>query len=125
VDNDKGDKSLVEKTIEAVKDLATSVTDAAKHAMEPEPIKPEDELVVLPMEGGGLLGEPALPQYAVIPRKKSRAEKASKKTAKKTAKKVTKKIAKKSAKKTKSAVRKKKAKTPNRTVKKKKKVKRG
>jgi hypothetical protein len=62
VDNDKGDKSLVEKTIEAVKDLATSVTDAAKHAMEPEPIKPEDELVVLPMEGGGLLGEPALSQ---------------------------------------------------------------
>jgi hypothetical protein len=35
MDDDEDDKSLVEKTIEAVKDIASSVTDAAKSAATP------------------------------------------------------------------------------------------
>jgi hypothetical protein len=121
MDNEKGDKDFVEKTIEAVKDFVTSVEDITKHAMEPEPVKPGDEVVMLANEGG-MLGEPVMPQFAVFPRRKSRAKKASKKTAKKAAKTVTKKAAKKSAKKT---VKKTKTKAPSRIVKKKKKAKRG
>jgi hypothetical protein len=139
------DKNIIEKAIEAVKDIAHSASEAAKHALEPEPIKPGEEVLMLAPEGGSLLGEAPMPQYVVLPRKKSR--KASKKTPdmsgritptydfpaptskmpakKKTAKKTAKKPAKKSAKKTKSAVKKKKTKTPRRTVKKKKKAKRG
>ena len=116
------DKNIIEKAIEAVKDIAHVASEAAKHAMEPEPIKPGDEVVMMPSEGSGLLGEPTPPQFVIIPRKRRRTRKTSKKTAKKTAKKETKKTVKKSAK-TKSVAKKKKAKT--RTVKKKKKVKRG
>jgi hypothetical protein len=58
MDNIADDKSLVEKTIEAVKGMATSVTDAAKYAMEPSP-NPEqlagttnEQLYVPPSEPG-------------------------------------------------------------------------
>ena len=44
MDDEKDDKGLVEKTIEAVKDMATSVTNAAKSAKEPDP-KPDPEQV--------------------------------------------------------------------------------
>jgi hypothetical protein len=113
------DKNIIEKAIEAVKDIAHVASEAAKHAMEPEPMKPGDKVVMLAPESS-MLGEAPLPQFVVIPRKKRRTKKASKKTAKKTAKQATKKTSKKSAKKT---LKKKKAKT--RTVKKKKKAKRG
>jgi hypothetical protein len=114
------DKNIIEKAIEAVKDIAHVASEAAKHAMEPEPMKPGDKVVMLVPESGGLLGEAPLPQFIVIPRKKRQTKKASKKSAKKTAKNATKKTAKKSDKKT---VKKKKAKT--RSGKKKKKAKRG
>jgi len=38
MDDDK-EKSIVEKTVQTVKDIASTVSDAAKHAMEPEPSK--------------------------------------------------------------------------------------
>jgi hypothetical protein len=53
------DKNIIEKTIEAVKDIAHTASEAAKHAMEPEPIKPGEEVVMLAPQGGNLLGEPA------------------------------------------------------------------
>jgi hypothetical protein len=37
MDEEREDKSLVEKTIEAIKDMASSVTGAAKSAMDPKP----------------------------------------------------------------------------------------
>ena len=42
MDGDKDDKSILEKFTDTVKDMATSVTDAAKSAMEPETGKTED-----------------------------------------------------------------------------------
>ena len=48
------DKDLIEKTIEAVKNIATSVTAAAKHAVEPEPVKSGGgQVVFMPMAGDG------------------------------------------------------------------------
>ena len=122
------EKNIIEKAIEAVKDIAQTASEAAKHAMEPEPIKPGDEVVMLAPEAN-LLGEPAMPTFVVIPRKKSGTKKASKKAAKKTAKKTAKKSMKmRAAKKWKSPakVTGKKSKTSGRkAVKKKKKAKRG
>ena len=37
MDDDKDDKSILEKFTDTVKDMATSVTDAAKSTMEPRP----------------------------------------------------------------------------------------
>jgi hypothetical protein len=96
MDDDK-EKSIIEKTIEAVKDIAHTASEAAKHAMEPEPIKPGEEVVMMAPQGGNVLGEPVAPQFVVIPRKKSRRKKAAKTVAKKTAKKTAKKSLKKRA----------------------------
>ena len=124
MDDDKDDKSIVEKTIAAVKDIATIASDAAKKAMEPEPLKPGEQIVAyMPMVNDGLLADP-MPPFVLAPRrKKSTSKKVPKKSAKKAAK-TTKKTAKRAtAKKTKSAagrkaVRKKKA--PKKVAKKKK-----
>ena len=43
--DDDREKSIVEKTVQTVKDIASTVSDAAKHAMEPEPLKPGEEAV--------------------------------------------------------------------------------
>jgi hypothetical protein len=45
MDNDKDDKSIIDKTLEAVKDIAAIAAEAAHKAMEPEPITPGDEVV--------------------------------------------------------------------------------
>jgi hypothetical protein len=83
-----------------VEDFASEVKDAAKHVMDPEPIKPGEQVVMLPSMNSGMFGEPVLPPFVIIPRpRKSRAKKAAKTAAKKT----TKKAAKKSAKKKKAA----------------------
>jgi hypothetical protein len=66
--------------------------------MEPEPIKPGDEVVVMPMAAAGLVGEAVMPPFVIIPRRTSAPKQISKKTPK-TAKKSAKKAAKKSAKK--------------------------
>jgi hypothetical protein len=96
MDDDKA-KGIVEKTIEAVEEFASEVSDAAKHMMDPpEPLKPGDEVVMLPMADGGMFAPPMTPQFVVIhhPRK-SRAKKAVVKTAKPPAKKAAKKSVKK------------------------------
>jgi hypothetical protein len=82
---DDKDKGIIEKTIEAVEEFASEVKDAAKHVMDPEPIKPGEQLVMLPSMNSGMFGEPVLPPFVIIPRpRKSRAKKAAKTTAKKT-----------------------------------------
>ena len=127
MDDDKDDKSFIEKTIEHVKDIASSVTEAvetattvAKEALEPEPIKlPGDQVAFV---SSTPMAEPTMPPFVVIPRhtnappkppakgsrakksskrtvKKSKAKKAVKKTAPKKSKKAAKKTAKKSPKK--------------------------
>ena len=104
MDDDEHDKNLVEKTIETVKHLAHIASDAAKHAMEPEPLKPGDEVVMMPTTDNGLLGPPSTPQFMVIHHsKKFSAKKVAKKAAKKAAKKSAEKdTAKKPAKKVKA-----------------------
>jgi len=122
-------KGIIEKTIEAVEEFAHEVTDAAKHMLDSEPLKPGDEVVMIPSPDYGMFGVPSPPHFAVIhhPTKSPAKKKAAKTAVKKPAKKSTKKTAKKSkaksvAKKlTEKVAKKKKAKTPSRAVKKKKK----
>lgn len=120
-DKDHDDKSLIEKTLDAVKEIATSARDAAKHAMEPEPVKPGDQVVLIPIAGDGFadsLMSPMPMMPVVIPKKKRMAPAklasakiapapkkaaAAKKANKKSSKKAAKKAAKKTAKKTKSS----------------------
>jgi hypothetical protein len=120
MDDDNHDKNLVEKTIEAVKDLATSVTDAAKHAMDTKPdtgrvAETANEQVNMPTVPNAtamplpLFAAPAMkkrkapvkPAPAKVPPKKA-PKRTAKAAAKKPAKKAAKKTAKKSAKKSKA-----------------------
>ncbi len=97
MDNDADDKSLVEKTIEAVKGMATSVTDAAKSAMEPRPAPEQvagttnEQLYVPPSEPGLAIARQTYIEEVVVtaaaPKKKRKAPvrpAAPKKSAKKT-----------------------------------------
>jgi len=103
---DGKDKGVIEKTIEAVEEFASEVKDAAKHMMAPpEPVKPGDEVVMLPMADDGMFGTPMTPQFMVVHHRKKRAKKAPKKTAKAAAKKTkkpAKKVSSKKAKKSKA-----------------------
>ena len=120
MDNDADDKSLVEKTIEAVKGMATSVTDAAKSAMEqrsgPEQVAgtTDEQLYVPPSEPGLAIARQTYMEEVVAtaatPKKKRKAPVLAapkKSAAKKPSKKVATKAAKKSSKKTKSSARRK------------------
>jgi hypothetical protein len=61
------DKDLIEKTIEAVKNIATSVTAAAKHAVEPEPVKSGGgQVVFMPMAGDGF-ADPLMSPMPMVP----------------------------------------------------------
>ena len=96
MDDDEDDKSLIEKTIEAVKDMASSITYAAKSAATPS----EEEKMTV-MDVPLVADAAAMPMPLVAPKKrKARVKRAPTKTPKKaTAEKATKKTAKKSAKK--------------------------
>jgi len=110
MDDDKYDKSRIEKAIEAVKDMVSSVTDAAKSAATPS----EEEKMTV-MDVPLVADAAAMPMPLVAPKKrkapvkrappkKATAKKAAKKTSKKSAAKKSKKAAKRSpAKKTKSS----------------------
>ena len=96
MDDDEGDRSRIEKAIEAVKDMASSITDAAKSAATPSE---EEKMTVVDVP---LVADAAMPMPLVAPKKrKARVKRAPMKTPKKAAaaQKATKKTAKKSAKK--------------------------
>jgi hypothetical protein len=94
-------ESLVDKINDAVENITTTASEALQNAMEPDPVKPgEQSIAIMPMAVDGLLADPAMPLFVVIPRrKKSTSKKAPKRSAKKAAKKAAKKSAKKTAKK--------------------------
>jgi hypothetical protein len=68
--DDNDEKNLIEKTIEAVKKIAHVASEAAAHAMEPEPLKPGDKVVLMPMVTDGMMGEGMIPPLVVVRRKK-------------------------------------------------------
>jgi hypothetical protein len=98
MDDDK-DKGVLQKTNEAVEEFAHDVKDVAKHMMDPpDPLKPGEEIVMMPTADYGMFSPPMPPQYVVIHHpKKSRAKKSAKKAVRAAAKKPAKKSSKKNA----------------------------
>src|SRR5258705_3794312 len=97
MDDDEGDRSGIEKAIEAGKDVASSITDAAKSAATPS----EEEKMTV-MDVPLVADAAAMPMPLVAPKKrKAQIKRAPTKTSPKeaTAEKTARKIAKKSAKK--------------------------
>ena len=94
MDDDEGDRSRIDKAIEAVKDMASSITDAAKSAATPS----EEEKMTV-MDVPLVADAAAMPMPLVAPKKgKARAKRAPKTPPKKAAAaKAAKKTAKKSA----------------------------
>lgn len=97
MDDDEYDKSRIEKAIEAVKDMASSVTDAAKSAATPSeeekmtvmdvPLVADAAAMPMPLVAPKKWKATVKPAPAKTPPKKATAEKAAKKAAKKSAKK--------------------------------------
>src|SRR5882757_2987675 len=76
MDDDEGDRSRIEKAIEAVKDMASSITDAAKSAATPS----EEEKMTV-MDVPLVADAAAMPMPLVAPKKgKARAKRAPTKT---------------------------------------------
>jgi hypothetical protein len=108
MDDDEDDKSLVDKTIEAVKDIASSVTDAAKSAATPNeeekmtvmdvPLVADAAAMPMPLVAPKKWKTTVKPTPAKAPPTKATAERAAKKAAKKSAKKSIAKQSKKAAK---------------------------
>jgi hypothetical protein len=89
MDTDKDDRSIVGKTVDAVKEFAATVSEAAHKAVNPEPVKSEDEIKVVPAAptGTGFMDD-AVPPTPVVIRRRKRLAKKSQSRATKTAKKV-------------------------------------
>jgi hypothetical protein len=97
MDDDEDDKSLLEKTIEAVKDMASSVTNAAKSAATPSeeekmtamdvPLVGDAAAMPMPLVAPKKRKAPAKRAPAKTPPKNATTKKAAKKTAKKSTKK--------------------------------------
>ena len=108
MDDDEDDRSRIEKAIEAVKDMASSVTDAAKSAATPSeeekmtvmdvPLVADAAAMPMPLVAPKKRKAPAKRAPAKTPPKKATTKKAAKKTAKKSAKKSAAKKSKKAAK---------------------------
>ena len=108
MDDDEYDMSRIEKAIEAVKDMVSSVTDAAKSAATPSeeekmtvmdvPLVADAAAMPMPLVAPKKRKAPAKRAPAKTPPKKATAEKVVKKTAKKAAKKSAAKKSKKAAK---------------------------
>ena len=130
---DDKEKSLLDSFADTIKHTFDIATEAASKALEPEPLKSDEELVVVPTPSDEFVSDPAAPVVAIArkkPRKKTgvdtsgritpdydfpapetpmpsprkAANKASKKPAKKSIPKVAKKVAKKSKKAAKKSI---------------------
>jgi hypothetical protein len=99
MDTDKDDRSIVGKTVDAVKELAATVSEAAHKAVAPEPVKSHDEITVVPAAPTGFMDDAVTPTPVVIRRQKKLSEKSRSRASKRTAKKArsSKKTAKKPA----------------------------
>ncbi|MGZ4965217.1 MAG: hypothetical protein ACXWC8_21895 [Limisphaerales bacterium] len=110
---DDKDKNVIEKLVDqindAIENIATTASEALRHAMEAEPEKAGERTVAfMPIVGDGSLPDTATPSVVAIPRrKKSTSKKApttsGKKASKKAAKKSSKGAVKKSSAKKKAA----------------------
>jgi hypothetical protein len=105
--DDKEEKSVIEQMVDkindAVENLVNTASEAAMKALEPEPLKKNEEqpIASLPLAGDGLVSDPrlAIPPVALAPATPKRpaprtaAKKSGKKSANQTAESATKKSA--------------------------------
>jgi hypothetical protein len=71
---DDKDKSIFESVADTIKNTFEIATEAAKRAMEPEPLKPDEKVVMIPAPESADPMSPMPPMVAVVkkkPRKKS------------------------------------------------------
>jgi hypothetical protein len=152
---DDKEKSLLDSFADSLKQTFDIATEAASKALEPEPLKPDEQLLIVPTPPDPFVSDPAPPLVAIVkkkPRKKTgvdtsgritpdydipvpeepmlsprkAAKKASKKPAKKAASKAAKTVAKRSKKTARKSISKKTVKKQRRSaVVRKKKAKRG
>lgn len=99
------EKSVVGKAVDAVKQLAATVSEAAHKAIEPRPAPSDDEVIVVPAAPTGFMDEAVTPQPIVVrkrrkPRQITRSARSSRTTAKKRASKAKAAAPRKAAKKT-------------------------
>jgi hypothetical protein len=77
---------LLRKTIERVKDIAAKASEKAHKAMESQPIKHGDDVVMMSEVVAGPMGDPVMPPFVIIPGRKKASKQTSKKPAIRTAK---------------------------------------
>jgi hypothetical protein len=76
-DVDDKEKSVFDSFADTIKNTFDIATEAAKKALEPEPLKPDEEVVVVPAPPDGMISDltaPSPPMVAIVkkkPRKKS------------------------------------------------------
>jgi hypothetical protein len=70
MDDDK-EKSLFDSFADTIKHTFDIATEAASKALEPEPLKPDEEIVIVPTSPDSFVSDPAPPIVAIV-KKKSR-----------------------------------------------------
>ncbi len=89
MDTNKKEKSVVEKTVDVVKEFAATVSEAAHRAVEQKPAKSEDEIIMMPAASTDFTDDAVAEPVFVRKQKKARktraktTEKAARKTARK------------------------------------------
>ena len=66
---DDKEKSLFDSFADTIKHTFDIATEAASKALEPEPLKPDEELVVVPTPPDALVSDPAAPIVAIVKKK--------------------------------------------------------
>jgi hypothetical protein len=85
MDTDKDDRSIVGKTMDAVKEFAATVSEAAQKAVKPEPVKSDEEITVMPAAPTGFMDDAVPPTPVVIRRRKRLPKKSQSRATKRTA----------------------------------------
>lgn len=88
MDGNKDDKSIVEKTVDVVKEFAAGFTEAAHKAVKSKPTKSDDEIIMMPSAPTGFMDDAVAPPLVLV-RKKTKSRKTRAKVARKTARKTT------------------------------------
>jgi Berberine and berberine like len=66
---DDKEKSLFDSFADTIKHTFDVATEAAKKALEPEPLKPDEEVVVLPTPPDAFVSDPAPPMIVIVKKK--------------------------------------------------------